>query len=121
LHSKFDIGTLTDLFDNDSFTLVRGAVDNPVIIEITWPEPRPLTGITLTTGTMNFNATITLTLANGEMQTYQRDYLNTGNDPVNDFAFEPAPTQPVKTLHVELKDLNANGDAHIHVRDIQLR
>ena len=93
LHSKFDVGQLQDLFDGDPFTLVRTVVDNPFVIDLTFPEPRPLTGVTLTTATMDFNAAITLTLASGETQTYRRDFLQTGSDPVNDFPFDPAPSQ----------------------------
>ena len=121
LHSRFDGGQLRDLFDGDPFTLARTVVDNPFMIELTFPEPRPLIGVTLTTATMDFNAAITLTLASGETQTYRRDYLQTGPDPTNDFPFEPAPTGPIKAIRIDIKDLNAVGDAHVHVREIKLR
>jgi hypothetical protein len=121
LHSKFDVGQLQDLFDGDPYTLVRTVVDNPFVIELTFPEPRPLTGVMLTTATMDFNAAITLTLDTGETQTYRRDFLQTGTDPTNDFPFDPAPARPIKAIRIAIKDLNAGGDAHIHVREIKLR
>jgi hypothetical protein len=121
LHSKFDVGQLRDAFDGDSFTLVRTIVDNPCLIELTFPEPRPLTGVTLTTGTMDFNAAIILMLDTGETQTFSRDYVQTGTDPTNDFPFDPAPARPIKTIRIEIKDLNVSGDAHLHVREIKLR
>jgi hypothetical protein len=121
VHSRLDIGPITSAFDGDPFTLVRTVVDNPFVIALTFPEPRPLTGVTLTTATMDFNAAITLTLATGETHTYRRDFLQTGPDPVNDFPFDPAPAQPIQAIRIEIKDLNASGDAHIHVREIKLR
>jgi len=121
VHSRLDMGPIENAFDGDPFTLVRTVVDNPFVITLTFPEPRTLTGVTLTTATMDFNAAITLTLANGEMPTYSRDYLQTGPDPTNDFPFEPAPSGPVKSIQIALKDLKVIGDAHIHVREIKLR
>ncbi|HZY42923.1 MAG TPA: hypothetical protein VFF59_13095, partial [Anaerolineae bacterium] len=121
VHSRLDMGPITSAFDGDPFTLVRTVVDNPFMIELTFPEPRPLTGVTLTTATMNFNAAITLTLDTGETQAFSRDFLQTGPDPTNDFPFDPAPAKPIKSVRIEIKDLNAIGDAHIHVREIKLR
>ncbi|MBI5563964.1 MAG: glycosyltransferase family 39 protein [Chloroflexi bacterium] len=121
VHSRLDIGPITSAFDGDPFTLVRTVVDNPFFITLTFPEPRTLAGVTLTTATMNFNAAITVTLVSGETQIYNRDYLQTGPDPTNDFPFDPAPAGPIRAIRIDIKDLNAIGDAHIHVREIKLR
>ncbi len=121
VYSRLDMGPIANAFDGDPFTLVRTVVDNPFVIMLTFPEPRTLTGVTLTTGTMDFNAAITLTLANGETPTYNRNYFQTGPDPTNDFPFDAAPSGPVKTIAIAIKDLNAIGDAHLHVREIKLR
>lgn len=122
LHSQFDIGQIARAFDGDPYTLVRTLVDNPAIIEIAFAEPRVLTGLDLTTATMDFNATVTLTPAGGSApQVYTRDFVQQGPDPTVDFPFDPAPTGPVKTLRLEVKDLNAPGDAHIHIREIKLK
>ncbi len=122
LHSQFDIGQIASAFDGDPYTLVRTLVDNPAIIEITFAEPRVLTGLDLTTATMDFNATVKLTpAAGGAPQVYTRDFVQQGPDPTVHFPFDPAPTGPVKTLRLEVKDLNAPGDAHIHIREIKLK
>jgi len=122
LHSQFDIGQIAHAFDGDPYTLVRTLVDNPAIIEITFPEPRALTGMDLTTATMDFNATVKLTAADGSTpQVYSRDFVQQGPDPTVDFPFDPKPTGPIKTLRLEVKDLNTPGDAHIHIREIKLK
>jgi 4-amino-4-deoxy-L-arabinose transferase-like glycosyltransferase len=121
-HSQFDIGPITNAFDGDPYTLVRTLVDNPAIIEITFAEPRTLTGIDLTTATMDYNATVSLTPADGgALLVYSRDFIRPGPDPTVDFLFVPAPTAPIKKLRLEVKDLNTLGDAHIHIRDINLK
>ncbi len=78
-HSQFDIGQIASAFDGDPYTLVRTLVDNPAIIEITFDEPRVLTGLALTTGTMDFNATVKLTPADGSApQVLARDFIQAG-------------------------------------------
>ncbi len=122
LHSQFDIGQMARAFDGDPYTLVRTLVDNPAIIEITFDEPRVLTGLALTTATMDYNATVKLTPADGRAaQVYSRDLVQQGPDPTVDFLFDPKPTGPIKTLRLEVKILNMSGDAHIHIREIKLK
>jgi hypothetical protein len=121
-HSQLDMGQLSDLFDGDPYTLVRTLVDNPAIIELTFAEPQVLKGLELTTATMDYTATVKLTPADGSApQVYTRDFIRLGPDPTVDFAFDPAPAGPIKTLRLEVKGLNQPSDAHIHIRDIKLK
>jgi len=102
--------------------LVRTLVDNPAIIEITFDTPRAVAGLELTTGTMDFNATVKLTPADGSApQVMSHDFIQQGPDPTVDFPFDPQPTGPIKTLRLEIKDLHEPGDAHIHIREIKLK
>jgi len=122
LHSQLDMGPITNAFDGDPYTLIRTLVDNPAIIELTFAEPRVLTGLDLTTATMDFTATVKLTLADGSApQVYTREFIQAGPDPTVDFPFDPAPSGPVKTLRLEVKDMYTTGDAHIHIREIKLK
>jgi hypothetical protein len=121
-HSQLDMGVLSDLFDGDPYTLVRTLADNPAIIELTFAEPQVLTGLELTTATMDYTATVKLTPADGSApQVYTRDFIRLGSDPTVDFAFDPAPTGPIKTLRLEVKGLDQPSDAHIHIREIKLK
>jgi hypothetical protein len=122
LHSQLDMGPIANAFDGEPYTLVRTLVDNPAIIELTFAEPQVLTGLELTTGTMDYTATVKLTPADGSApQVYTRDFIRPGSDPTVDFPFDPAPSGPIKTLRLEITDLNTPGDAHIHIRDIKLK
>ena len=121
-HSQFDIGQIANVFDGDPYTLVRTLVDNPAIIEITFDTPRAVTGLELTTGTMDYSATVILTPADGSSpQVLTRDFIQQGPDPTVDFPFDPQPTGPIKTLRLEIKDLHESGDAHLHLREIKLK
>lgn len=122
LHSQFDMGQIVNAFDGDPYTLVRTLVDNPAIIEITFAEPRMLTGMDLTTATMDYTAKAILTPADGSAPlVYTHDFIKQGPDPKVNFTFDPPPAVPVKTLRLEVKDLNTLGDAHIHIREIKLK
>lgn len=121
LHSQFDVGQLSDLFDHDTYTLVRSKVDNPLIVELTFPQPRSIEGLTLTTGTMDLGVTVKAYAdENGEPQVYTQTYTGLPADPTVTLNFDPAPG-PIKKLRLEVKDLNAPSDAHIHIREITLK
>jgi 4-amino-4-deoxy-L-arabinose transferase-like glycosyltransferase len=121
-HSQFDIGQIANAFDGDSYTLARTLVDNPAIIEITFDEPRDLSGLALSTGTMDFAVTVTLTPADGNApQVLSRDFIQAGPDPTVDIPFDPKPLGPIKTLRLEVLDRRTSGDSHIHLREIKLR
>ncbi len=122
LHSQLDVGQIKEVFDGDAFTLVRTLVDNPFFLEMTFPAPRRLTGLTLTTGTLDFNLLIKLyTDENAEPIIFTHDFIHQGADPTVDLPFDPAPSQPITKIRIEVKDLGAAGDAHIHIREIKLR
>jgi hypothetical protein len=122
LHSQLDIGEIKNVFDGDTFTLARSLVDNPFFIEMTFPEPRTLTGLSITTATMDFNLRVKLyTDENAPPITFTRNFVDTGPDPTNDLSFDPAPAQPIKKVRIEVTDLRVQGDAHIHIREVKLR
>jgi hypothetical protein len=121
LHSRFDGGQLKDLFDNDTFTLARGEVDNPWFIELTYPQPHSFTGLTLTTGTLDFQLTVQLYPDdNSAPKVYTQTYKGLGPDPTIELPFDSPPTL-IKKVRIEVKDLNNNGDDKIHVREITLK
>jgi hypothetical protein len=118
VHSQFDIGQVKDLFDGDTFTLIRTLVDNPFYIELTFPQPHPFTGVTLTTGTMDFALTVkAYTDENATPQVYSHTYTGLGADPTVTLQFDPAPSL-VKKIRIEVKNVNAGDEAKLHIREI---
>ncbi len=64
-HSQFDMGLLPNVFDGDTFTLVRGLEANPLIMEFTFPEPRKITGLAADFASMDFTLTAKLYAEDG--------------------------------------------------------
>src|SRR5262249_45526843 len=59
IHSRFDAGSLPDIFDGDRFTLARGEEANPLVIELQFPAPLTLGGLGLDLGSMDsFSVTV---------------------------------------------------------------
>jgi hypothetical protein len=122
LHSQLDRGRLVDIFDGDPYTLIRTLVDNPAVLEFEFAEPRRLSGLSLTTATMDFNLTATLYPADGGTpQVMTRDFIQNGPDPTIDLSFEPAPQSPTKKVRLEIEFLKPPTDVHVHIRELQLR
>ena len=59
-YSQTDMGLPEQLFDGDKFTLIRGLEANPFILELHFPEPRPLTGLQAAFGSVNYDITARL-------------------------------------------------------------
>ncbi|HZY44186.1 MAG TPA: hypothetical protein VFF70_05475, partial [Anaerolineae bacterium] len=120
LHSRFDSGRLVDLFDGDTFTLARTAIDNPAFLEFTFDQQRSMSGITLTTGTLDFLLTVSVwTDENSAPKIYPHSFTGLPPDPTVSVDFGSA--FAVKKLRIEVRDIRAGTDNHIHIREIQFR
>ncbi len=121
-HTRFEAGQLADLFDGDTFTLVRHIAANPVRYEFVFEEPRPVSGLAADLGTMDAALTVTLTPppgAPGEAATYTADFIGLGRDPHVEMPF-PDPPPLVGSMTLEIRDLNAGEDVKIHVRELRV-
>jgi 4-amino-4-deoxy-L-arabinose transferase-like glycosyltransferase len=120
-HSLFDSGGAQHLFDGDPYTLARGYEANPLVIKLTFPTPRPLAALDLTTGSMDLSLTVRLIPADGsEPHVYSRTYTDLPGDPTVTLEFPDAP-QEVSRLEMEVRHLTHPGAAKIHLREIVLR
>jgi hypothetical protein len=119
VHSKWDAGSTPDLFDGKSETLARTENANPAIVELHAPAPRPLKGVSVTTGSMDVGVTVVVKpQGGGPEKTYTKELRNPPPDPTVTVDFDTGST-PIETVRVEIRNLNG-GDGHIHIRTIQL-
>ena len=118
-HSKWDGGQTSDLFDTNKDSLARTEKANPAVVEIHLPEPRPLKGVSVTTGGMDVALTVVVQPASGAAKTYTKEFRQMPPDPTFGLDFDTGAT-PVQSVRIEIKDLNG-GDGHIHIRTIKLR
>ncbi len=118
-YSPLDVGQLADLFDGEPFTLVRGLAANPLVFDFTFPAPRALKGLVADFGSMDFSLTVKLyTDATGEPVVYTEAYRGLPPDPHVILPFPAAPDQ-VTRVRIEIEQLNAPADVHIHVREFK--
>lgn len=120
-HSRLDIGLLPNIFDGDTFTLVRGLEANPLVFEFTFPEPRSIQGIEMTFGSMDFTLTAQLTGSSGEPPiVYSETFKGLPPDPTAGLTFDQGPAE-VQKLRIEVLQLNAGVETHIHVRELEFK
>jgi len=118
-HSQLDIGAPVNLFDGDTLTLVRGLEANPLEFEFTFPEVRPITGLRGDFASMDFALTVKLYAdENPEPEVYSQEFRGLPPDPHADMAFPLAPAT-VRKLRLEVLQINAPQEPHIHVRELK--
>jgi len=120
-HPLLDSGGVQHIFDGDPYTLARGYDANPMLLKITFGSPRPLTGIDITTGSMDFALTIRLFPADGRAPAaYSGTYRDLPDDPTVSMDFPGAP-DAVSRIELEIQHLLEPGPAKIHLREIRFR
>jgi len=118
-HSPWDGGQTSDLFDDETRTMARTENANPAILEFRLPKPRPVKGISITTGGTDYAVTATLhPQGGGAPKTYTKEFLQMKPDPTLELAFDTGAT-PVESMRIEIKDVHG-GDGHIHIRTVKI-
>ncbi|MCC7163439.1 MAG: glycosyltransferase family 39 protein [Anaerolineae bacterium] len=121
VHSQFDGGRVQDMFDGDKYTLARGREANPLLIEIIYPTPRPISSMYASFGRMRSNITVTLYPPDSAApRAYVEQDLRDEDIPEITMQF-PDPPALVQSVRVEIEHLDSPGQAKVHVRELQLR
>jgi hypothetical protein len=118
-HSRLDAGQMSDLFDADPFTLVRGLEANPIVFDLEFAKPRRIEALDVTFGSMDFvlNAS-TYGPGKAEPVVYSREYRGMPPDPSVRLELDRGPDL-VQRLRLEILSLTAGPEAKIHVRDLE--
>jgi hypothetical protein len=119
-YSPIDMGLPEQLFDGDDFTLMRGLEANPFVLEFYFPEPRSLSGLEASFGSVNYDVTARLyPTVDGEPVVYQTQYRKETGDPALEMPFEDAP--PLASwLRLEIFNPEAGDSSNIHLRELKL-
>jgi 4-amino-4-deoxy-L-arabinose transferase-like glycosyltransferase len=121
LYSKLDMGAPANIFDGDVSTLARGLEANPFVLEFVFPEPRPIGGLSADFAHMDFVVTAKLYAdENTEPKLYVQEFRGQPGDPHINMTFDGAPPA-VKSLRLELLQLDPPQDVHIHVRELKFK
>lgn len=119
-YSQVDMGGPQYMFDGDHFTLMRGLEANPFILEMTFSDPRPVTGLAADFGLFDMFLTVELYAdPNGEPVVYQLRHPNDSKDPNFSMTFAGAP-QKVSKVRFEIQNFTAGDSANIHIMELKL-
>ncbi len=119
-HTPFGLGTLGDLFDGDSFTVVRTQESNPATLDIAFPEPREVSGIEMMVGTMDFELFVeVLEAGSEEWFSYHWEYEDLPEDPMVRATFTSGPHR-ISRMFIEIRNPNEDRYWMIHIFDLIL-
>lgn len=121
IHSPLDIGQAKDVFDGDLETLMRGRDANPFVLDLEFPTPRPIKGIMMDFGRMDF--TIRMQVYGPDSPkpvSYEGIYRQQPPIPHIDMDFANGPAQ-VTRIYMEIEQLDPPEEVHVHVREITFK
>lgn len=120
-YSSLDIGYAEDIFDGDTSTLIRGLQANPFVLDFVFPVPRPITGLAMDFGGMDFELRVQVYGdGDGKPVLYQSEYRNQPPEPHVELDFPSGPAL-VSRIYIEIEQLNPPDEPHIHVREVLFR
>jgi hypothetical protein len=120
-HPPFDAGRIEDVFDGDVFTLGRTREANPAIFTLAFEAPEIVSGITLTTGSMDIDLEVKLFQGEAsEPVIYQQTFTGLPPDPTVELLFDDGPTLITK-LEISVTNMMEGPKAKIHIREIVLQ
>ncbi len=122
-HPRFGAGQLRDMLDGDTYTLVNAPGFNPMVLDFAFPAARPMSGITLTTGSLPDFTVIVSVYADDTAapQVYRQEYVGLPADPTIKLDFTQGPGSVVRVkLEIENNADHSPG-VNIHVREVQFR
>ena len=121
-YSRLDGGELSNIFDGDKNSLMRGLEANPFLIQLEFSEPRIISGFDLTTASMDdFTVTTKVYIdENSEPTVYEENFKDSPPDPTVQIDINPE-KQPITKLVIEIKHNTLEDPTHIHIRELKLR
>ncbi|MBI3741724.1 MAG: hypothetical protein HY257_08215, partial [Chloroflexi bacterium] len=125
-HTKFDIGSLKQIFDDDIYSVARGVETNPLVLQIQFPTPRSVSALSGIFGRARFQVTAQVCGASEDCATYTSVFNFADavpgqfSGPRAEMKFDRAPAR-VSMLRVEILYLDAGADAHVHVFEMKIQ
>lgn len=116
-HSIFDIGEVEYIFDDRPDTLVRTMEANPLLLFITFPEPRMMENLDLVIGSARIELTVSLYLEGKDEPVKIVDQIDgTVSEPGGRLVFG----QPyaVRELRLQIHDLDQTEPGQVHLWEL---
>jgi hypothetical protein len=121
--SRLDNGDITEVFDSNFFTLARGMVANPFILDLNLHEPRSAVGVKLDLFPMDAHVKVSLWDQEGKKiveTSGEGRMVGANKDTSIELRFATASVSFSKIL-IEIRSINdLPNQAHVHVRELAL-
>ncbi len=115
-----DMGALSNLFDGDTYTLARVYDANPAILRLRFHQLQTIRGITLSTGSMDFEVRLSALGSDGlELDAASGSFLGFPNDPTIELDFSSSVPE-VNMLIIEITSLTPGDPFKIHLRELEI-
>jgi hypothetical protein len=118
-HPRFDMGTVEHVFDQDPFTLARTFDANPAYFYIDFDQPVQISGLSLTTGSMDFNLTVRMFGTDEEVVEYTETFTELPPDPTVEVDLDDTPEEVIR-IEIEIEAMHMGQPYKIHIRDLNI-
>lgn len=118
--SQLDMGGIQNAFDGNLNTIIRSLEANPLVIELDFPQPRNLSGLTVRVGGPPTRVTARLVVDGKDVpMIFEKQEDNTPLP--KDVAVDFGAAYPVTSLRLEIKSINDEEPAHVHLWEVTFR
>jgi hypothetical protein len=117
-YSPLDMGSIQDVFDDDSFTLARTAEANPFVIDLDYPKPHTFTNLTanISSGWVHISVFYYPEDSDEPVLVAEGDYKGSVDEPEVLIEFpEPATSDHWR---IQVEDKNHGEPANVHVWEL---
>jgi hypothetical protein len=119
-HTRLDIGEIKTAFDGDPDSLLRTEIANPMVIELFFPAPRELRGVSLRVGGVPTRLRIRAIMSEtGEQAAWETSLPESQLPREAEVEFEES--LKVDALRIEVLNANDGPEAHVHLWEIWLK
>jgi len=118
-YSLLDMGEIGHVFDGDPYTLGRTYEANPAIIEMEFPTPNTIEGLSVIIGSTEVEIRALLSPEPGaELHEFKQTFQGSVEQPEVFFDFDQA--IQTRVLRLEIRDLRQVEPGHVHMWEISL-
>jgi 4-amino-4-deoxy-L-arabinose transferase-like glycosyltransferase len=118
-HTRLDIGEIRHAFDGDADTLIRTELANPLAIELAFPQPVALSGVTARVGGPATTLRVRASAA-GESEPRAFELVLAESEFPRDAAIDFGTVLRIETLDIEVLNTQDPPEAHVHLWEIWL-
>ena len=119
-YSYLDMGDITLVFDGDSHSLARTWEANPFVIELEFPAPHQISGMSVIVGSLEAKVTAYPFGPGGEsLGEFSTTYKGSVDHPEAFLDFGAPYT--VSKLRIEVESIHEQEPAHVHLWEITFR